>query len=184
MRDIGITCDVIKWKHFPLNWRFFAGNSPVPVTSPHKCQRRGALMFSLICVWINGWVNNREAGEYYIPVRLIVMNKANLYLKWKCVFIISCFKRFAVFCDDAVKLASKSIHGYWPDVLAIIQSQGIRLITPAKHHIEAETSWPTFLMTYSNALTSRKFVVFWLKFQFQWNMFTIVQLTTIQHWFR
>ena len=23
----------------------------------------GALMFSLICAWINGWVNNREAGD-------------------------------------------------------------------------------------------------------------------------
>ena len=31
--------------------------------SPHKGQWRGALMFSLICVWINGWVNNREAGD-------------------------------------------------------------------------------------------------------------------------
>ena len=30
---------------------------------PHKGQWRGALMFSLICVWINGWVNNREAGH-------------------------------------------------------------------------------------------------------------------------
>ena len=40
-----------------------AGNSPVPVNSPHKGQWRGALMFSLICVWINGWVNNREAGD-------------------------------------------------------------------------------------------------------------------------
>ena len=26
-------------------------------------QRRGALMISLICVWINGWINNREAGD-------------------------------------------------------------------------------------------------------------------------
>ena len=26
-------------------------------------QWRGALMFSLICVWINGWVSNREAGD-------------------------------------------------------------------------------------------------------------------------
>ena len=26
---------------------------------PHKGQWRGALMFSLICVWINRWVNNR-----------------------------------------------------------------------------------------------------------------------------
>ena len=33
--------------------------------SPHKGQwrRRRALMFSLICVWINGWLNNREAGD-------------------------------------------------------------------------------------------------------------------------
>ena len=38
-----------------------AGNSPV--NSAHKGQWRGALMFSLICVWINGWVNNREAGD-------------------------------------------------------------------------------------------------------------------------
>ena len=34
-----------------------------PVNSPHKGQWRGALMFYLICVWINCWVNNREAGD-------------------------------------------------------------------------------------------------------------------------
>ena len=33
------------------------------MNSPHKGQWRGALMFSLICVWIKGWVNNREAGD-------------------------------------------------------------------------------------------------------------------------
>ena len=46
----------------------YAGNSPhrSPGNSPHKGQWRGALMFSLImliCVWINDWVNNREAGD-------------------------------------------------------------------------------------------------------------------------
>ena len=40
-----------------------AGNSPVPVNSPHKGQWRGALMFSLICAWINNWVNNHEADD-------------------------------------------------------------------------------------------------------------------------
>ena len=35
--------DVIKWKHFPRYWPFFAGNSPV--NSPHKDQWRGALFF-------------------------------------------------------------------------------------------------------------------------------------------
>ena len=29
----------------------------------HKGQWRGALMFPLICVWINGWVNNGEASD-------------------------------------------------------------------------------------------------------------------------
>ena len=34
-----------------------------PVNSPHKGQWRGALMFYLICAWINGWVNSLEAGD-------------------------------------------------------------------------------------------------------------------------
>ena len=45
--------DVIKWKHFPRYWPFVRGI--------HRW--RGALMFSLIYAWINGWVNNREAGD-------------------------------------------------------------------------------------------------------------------------
>ena len=40
---------------------FCAGNSPV--NSPHKGQWRGASMFSSICAWINGWVNNSEASD-------------------------------------------------------------------------------------------------------------------------
>ena len=55
--------DVIKWKHFPRHWPFVRGIPRSPVNSPHKGQSRGALMFSLICAWINGWVNNREAGD-------------------------------------------------------------------------------------------------------------------------
>ena len=30
---------------------------------PHKGQWRGTLMFSLICVWTNGWVYNRHTGD-------------------------------------------------------------------------------------------------------------------------
>ena len=55
--------DVIKWKHFPRYWPFVRGIHRSPVNSPHKGQWRGALMFSLICVWINDWVNSREAGD-------------------------------------------------------------------------------------------------------------------------
>ena len=55
--------DVIKWKHFPGYWPFERGIHRSPVNSWHKGQRRGALIVSLICVWINCWVNNREAGD-------------------------------------------------------------------------------------------------------------------------
>ena len=50
--------DVIKWKHFPRYWPFVWGIRRSPVNSPHKGQWRGALMFSLIWAWINGWINN------------------------------------------------------------------------------------------------------------------------------
>ena len=54
---------VIKWKHFPRYWPFVRGIHRSPVNSLHKGQWRGALMFSLICVSINGWENNRDAGD-------------------------------------------------------------------------------------------------------------------------
>ena len=53
----------IKWKHFPRYWPFVRGIHRSPVNSPHKGQWRGALMFSLICTWIDGCVNNHEAGN-------------------------------------------------------------------------------------------------------------------------
>ena len=56
--------DVIKWKHFPRYWPFvMRGTHRSMVNSPHKGQWRGVLIFSLICSWIYGWVNNGEAGD-------------------------------------------------------------------------------------------------------------------------
>ena len=55
--------DVIKWKYFPRYWPFVRGIHRSPANSPHKGQWRGALMFSLICTRINGWINNGEAGD-------------------------------------------------------------------------------------------------------------------------
>ena len=52
-RDSYIYDNVIKWKYFPCYWPFVRGIHRSPVNSPHKGQWRGALMFSLICVWIN-----------------------------------------------------------------------------------------------------------------------------------
>ena len=55
--------DVIKWKHFPRNWPCVRGIHRSPVNSPHKGQWRGALMFSLNCIWISDLVNNHQAGD-------------------------------------------------------------------------------------------------------------------------
>ena len=61
------TCRKAWWRHqmetFSASLAICAGNSPVSGEFPNKGQWRGALIFSLICAWINGWVNNREAGN-------------------------------------------------------------------------------------------------------------------------
>ena len=83
-RHSSILISALSWRRHPMETfsvllALCAGNSPVPVKSPHKGQWRGALMFSLICVWINGWVNNREAGDsrrYRTHYDVIVMIEA------------------------------------------------------------------------------------------------------------
>ena len=63
---------------------------------PHKGQWRGALMFTLICVWINYWAKNREAGDlrrhrahYGVTVMsssALNTSVAALYTDSQCVF--------------------------------------------------------------------------------------------------
>ena len=77
--------DVIEWKHFPRNWPFVRGIHRSPVNSPHKGQWPGALMFTLICARINGWVNTREAGDlrrYYPHYDVIVMTRLCEMCRW------------------------------------------------------------------------------------------------------
>ena len=83
----------------------------VPVNSPHKGQWRGALMFSLICVWINGWVNNREAGD---------------------------LRRYRAYYDVIVKILKYIDTGWhnqqscfttWSSDIRCIRKQGISIIT-------------------------------------------------------
>ena len=84
--------DVIKWKHFPRYWPFLRGIHRSLVNSLHKGQWRRALMFSLICAWMNGWVNNGEAGDLrrhraHYDVIVMCMNWMSFlwlgYPKWK-----------------------------------------------------------------------------------------------------
>ena len=80
--------DAIKWKHFPCYLPFVPGIHRSPVNSPHKGQRRGALMSSLIWAWINGWVNYCEAGDlrrhiaHYDVTVMIILTYGYITTKW------------------------------------------------------------------------------------------------------
>ena len=74
-------------KDTPCYWLFVRGIHRSPVNSTHKGQWRGALMFSLICVWINDRVNNGEAGDlrryrihYDVTVMIAQDIKSALYI--------------------------------------------------------------------------------------------------------
>ena len=54
-------CGIPWWRHQMET--FSALLAICAANSPHKGQWRGSLMFSLMCAWINGWVNNGEATD-------------------------------------------------------------------------------------------------------------------------
>ena len=75
--------DVIKWKHFPRNWPFVRGIHRSRWIPHTKASDAELLMFTLICVWINGWVNNGEAGDlrrYRGHYDVIVMDRKYKYI--------------------------------------------------------------------------------------------------------
>ena len=114
--------DIIKWKYFPRYWSFVRGIHRSPVNSLHKGQRRGALMFSLISAWINGWQNKRETGDlrrhHHAHYDVIVMSlSSGIYasVNWNIIVsgndllsfwyqaITSCIGINGVSSQDAVK---------------------------------------------------------------------------------
>ena len=96
-----------------LYWTFVRGIHRSPVNSPHKGQWRGALMFSLICAWINGWVNNRKVGDlrrhrahYGVIVMKIWLTQNNpLITTW---FMACRFWKRTV-CDNATSLTNSKL---------------------------------------------------------------------------
>ena len=70
-----------------------AGNSPVPVNYPHKGQWRGDLIFSLVCAWINGWVNHREAVDLR---RYRTHYDVTVMAFWSCLFLSNQTRRLTM----------------------------------------------------------------------------------------
>ena len=89
--------DVIKWKTFPRYWPFVRGIHRSVVNPPHKGQWRGALILSLIYVWINSWVNNSKDQSMTFWIQLLS--------SLDCVYLMTrvCTSRFTqVRCSHRV----------------------------------------------------------------------------------
>ena len=99
--------DVIKWKHFPRYWPFVRGIHRSRVNSPHKGQWRGALMFSLICAWINSWVNNHEAGD----LRRYRAHYDVTVMKTPCTIDLQCWTPFEQHLRPFNRFKCRSVYG-------------------------------------------------------------------------
>ena len=172
--------DVIKWKHFPRYWPFARGIHRSPVNSTHKGQWRGALMFSLICVWINGWVNNREAGDlrrHRTHYDVIVMGCVNLSSTPALRTIV--LSGHASSCRELVDIGATASgrysilvmgeaglpkHTYW------LQPETIVIVSVITHWGRDKRAANVFKLSFWRKSG-------WSWFDFQWNLFRSVKLT-------
>ena len=95
------------------------GNSPVPGEFPVQRPAMRSFDVSLICVWINGWVNNRKTGDlrhYHAHNEVIVMvclNKLlnqHLNCQW---FEVPWFSCAMIVVSFPVKQLSMLFHREW-----------------------------------------------------------------------
>ena len=62
-RTIASIANIFCWLYPTLNKVYLILSYLLPMNSHQKGKWRGTFMFSLICVWTNGWVNNRDATD-------------------------------------------------------------------------------------------------------------------------
>ena len=141
--------DVIKWKHFPCYWPFVRGIRRSPVNSHYKGQWRGALMFSLIGAWINGWAINREADDlrryraHYDVIVTIVYNSkeqcARFGFEWCVMGWDKCIAGFVrlIFFDDLPRMHCRWRH--FRTSRATILCPGQRHDHPTGRHLREQS---------------------------------------------
>ena len=103
-----------------------ADNSPVIGEFPDKGQWRGALMFYLICVWINGWINNGEAGDFsrhraHYDVTLIGIC---LCIELWNPDLPECFSFTRIVLKPELSVRIRPIHGFWCPCITRLSVKG------------------------------------------------------------
>ena len=118
--------DVIKWKLFPRYWPFVRGIHRSPVSSPRKGQWCGALMFPLICAWINGWVKNRKAGDLrrnraHYDVTIMRNGEENYSWPWKYVSFRNLnWCRMSSLFERAIPLIHNCMRPHWLEIAQLL----------------------------------------------------------------
>ena len=116
---------------FSCYWPFVRGIHRSSVNSPHKGQWHGALMFSLICAWMNGWANTRDAVDlrrHHAHYDITVMYDYNLAVNsWSC----ACHDSWAVM--PCAKLC--------PDMIIISQVKATCIITVMGLSSQLKLTW-------------------------------------------
>ena len=97
-------------KKFPRYWPFVRGIHRSPVNSPHKGQWRGALMFSLICACINGWVNNWDAGECGITVMLVSFMSGLRFIRLTALMYLILWYVLPLYNNESMDFAIEVTH--------------------------------------------------------------------------
>ena len=100
------------WRHqmetFPRYCPFVREIHRSPVNFPHKGQWRGVLMSALICIWINGWVNNCEAGDFrryrahYGVIVMVGLNNLCMKTTPLCIWCWSYYTSLAYLCHTNI----------------------------------------------------------------------------------
>ena len=136
------------WRHqmetFSALLTLCVGNSPVPVNSPHKGQWRGVLVFSFICVWINDWVNNREAGDlrrhrgHYDVIVMEIWQASRQHNCWG----ISNIKRIWTFLNQISLVRDFAISYHkWPYGILTPDPVGLTSLTCWRHMTRPHMTW-------------------------------------------
>ena len=111
--------DIIKWKHFPCYCPFVRGIHRSQVISPHKGQWSGALMFSLICAWTNGSVNNRNAGDlrrhraHYDVIEYMLHYCGIAWMPGRLIRVLSVFPTFVQQLFQATNNDNSIVLHHW-----------------------------------------------------------------------
>ena len=143
---------MVTFSHY---WPFMRGIHRSPVNFPEKGQWHGALMFSLIGAWTNGWVNTRDPGDlgpYGFHYDVTVMG-------W---FMISYWKYYAT--DNVVMKSWNSNLSIGFSIHFLTYIAMIRFVACNNTALESTfLTWPEHMMKSWHGKTFRIIGPFWRK---------------------